>query len=75
MRQLAGTKAMYRRAHAAPLAGVIYGRAEYKSIIWMRMVGAQGSSDLAVFSEPPHQRTCLTMSYEDLFRLSFVNSL
>lgn len=30
MRQLAGTKTMYRRAHAAPLAGLISGRAEYK---------------------------------------------
>ena len=30
MRQLAGTKAMYRRAHAAPLTGLIYGRAEYR---------------------------------------------
>ena len=43
--------------------------------IWVTIVGAQGSRDLAVFSEPPHQRSCLTMSYENLFRLSFVNSL
>jgi len=31
MRQLAGTKTGYRRAHAAPLAGLISGRAKYKS--------------------------------------------
>ena len=30
MRQLAGPKTTYRRAHAAPLAGLISGRAEYK---------------------------------------------
>jgi len=29
MRQLAGTKTMYRRAHAAPLAGLISGREVY----------------------------------------------
>ena len=29
MRQLAGTKVRYRRAHAAPLAGLISGRVEY----------------------------------------------
>jgi len=29
MRQLAGTKTRYRRAHAAPLAGFICGRAKY----------------------------------------------
>ena len=28
--QLVGTKTRYRRAHAAPLAGLISGRAEYK---------------------------------------------
>ena len=33
MRQLAGTKARYRRAHAAPLAGLISGRAKYKRAI------------------------------------------
>jgi len=31
MRQLAGTKMKYRRAHAAPLAGLISGRAKYNS--------------------------------------------
>ena len=31
MRQLAGTKTMYRRAHAAPLAGLISGRAKYNA--------------------------------------------
>jgi len=31
MRQLAGTKTRYRRAHAAPLAGLISSRAKYKS--------------------------------------------
>ena len=31
MRQLAGTKTRYRRAHAAPLTGLISDRAEYKS--------------------------------------------
>ncbi len=34
MRQLAGTKTRYRRAHAAPLAGLISDRAEYKKRIW-----------------------------------------
>ena len=29
MRQLAGTKTRYRRAHSAPLAGLISGRVEY----------------------------------------------
>jgi hypothetical protein len=32
MRQLAGTKTRYRRAHATPLAGLISGRAEYNSL-------------------------------------------
>ena len=32
MRQLAGTKTRYRRAYAAPLAGLISDRAEYKGI-------------------------------------------
>jgi len=32
MRQLAGTKTRYRRAVAAPLAGLISGRAKYKGI-------------------------------------------
>ncbi len=31
MRQLAGTKTRYRRAHAAPLAGPISGRANYRT--------------------------------------------
>ena len=31
MRQLAGTRTRYRRAHAAPLAGLISGRAKYNS--------------------------------------------
>ncbi len=31
MRQLAGTKTRYRRAHAAPLAALISDRAEYKA--------------------------------------------
>ncbi len=29
MRQHAGTRTKYRRAHAAPLTGVIFGRVEY----------------------------------------------
>ena len=32
MRQLAGTKTRYRRAHAAPVAGLISGRVEYKKM-------------------------------------------
>ena len=32
MRQLAGTRTRYRRAHAAPLAGLISGRAKYKAL-------------------------------------------
>ena len=32
MRQLAGTKTRYRRAHAAPLAGLISGRAKYRNL-------------------------------------------
>ena len=31
MRQLAGTKTRYRRAHAAPLAGLVPGRSEHQS--------------------------------------------
>ncbi len=31
MRQLAGTRTRHRRAHAAPLAGLISGRAEYRT--------------------------------------------
>ena len=33
MRQLAGTKTRYRRAHAAPLAGLISGRAKYNLLL------------------------------------------
>jgi len=33
MRQLAGTKARYRMAHAAPLARLISGRAKYNWFI------------------------------------------
>ena len=31
MRQLAGTRTRYRRAHAAPLAGLFFDRVKYKS--------------------------------------------
>ena len=37
MRQLAGTKAMYRRADAAPLAGLSSDRAEYKQTVGTSM--------------------------------------
>ena len=33
MRQLAGRKTRYRRAHAAPLAGLIFGRAKYDFLL------------------------------------------
>ena len=35
MRQLAGTKTRYRRAHAAPLAGLVSDRVEYQ---WFKSV-------------------------------------
>ena len=38
MRQLAGTKTRYRRAHAAPLAELISDRVEYN----VRAAGAEG---------------------------------
>ena len=31
MRQLAGTRTRYRKAHTAPLAGLVFGRAKYNA--------------------------------------------
>ena len=41
MRQLAGTKTRYRRAYAAPLAGLSFGRAAYKAGFSCRRRGSK----------------------------------
>ena len=49
MRQLAGTKTRYRRAHAAPLAGLISGRVECKTNS-LSPKGAKGSCPACALS-------------------------
>jgi len=60
MRQLAGTKTRYRRAHAAPLAGHISGRAKYNVIDfdfagsshgWVEFCRSPWQTDMAQYSE------------------------
>ncbi len=58
MRQLAGTKTRYRRAHAAPLAGLIFARAEYH---WFGS-GAGGRGKFLSLNEWSPQLSRLTQS-------------
>jgi hypothetical protein len=44
MRQLAGTRTRYRRAHAAPLAGLISGRAKYNGVAERGSIIVPGNS-------------------------------
>ncbi len=48
MRQLAGTRTRYRRAHATPLAGLISGRAKYTSTVRQSIPAAENRQAVEV---------------------------